>query len=272
VKLKREAALLKQAAIDSIIVAVDHFNRPLGAARLEATVIFAQRAFEMLLKAAILQRTGRIKDRYDDFTYAFERCLNIAVDGIGLLEDEERISLRALDQDRDAATHHILQTDEALLYIKLQGAVTIFANMLERAFGERLTDYLPARALPVSANPPASLEQALNTEVTAIRELVAPGKRQLAEAKARLRAVLNLDAAASGRTDPPTDRELNRAIRSLREGRDWKRVFPGVATLEIRTEQGGHTIPIVLKLSRNEGAPVRRARAGEESKRFSIGR
>ena len=264
-KLKREAALLKQAAIDSMIVAVDHFNRTIGPARLEASVIFAQRAFEMLLKAAILQETGRIRDKGEKYTYSFDKCLNIAVDGINVLDDEGRVALRALDTDRDAATHHLLAIDEPLLYIKMQSAVTIFSDLLNRAFDEQLTDHLPARVLPVSADPPDSLEGALASELTIVRELIAPGRRRLAEAKARLRAILNLDAAATGRTDPPTDQELNRAIRALRSGRDWKRVFPGVATLEIHTQPGPGTIPIALRLTRGQGPAVRLAQPEEEA-------
>ncbi len=139
--MRREAALLKQAAIDSLVVAIDRFNRTVGPARLEASVIFAKRAFEMLMKAAIKQKKGRIQDKDEKYTYSFEKCLNIAVDGIGILSDEQRIALRALDTDRDAATHHLLQSEEPLLYIKMQGAVTTFSEVLEKAFGETLCQF-----------------------------------------------------------------------------------------------------------------------------------
>lgn len=262
---KREAVLLEDAALDSIVLAVDHFNRAVGPARLEASIIFAQRALELLLKAAIYERTGKIRDRGSHYTYGFTKCLNIAADQLGILSPEERISLQALEADRDAATHHLIAADEPLLYIKVQSAVTIFGALLHRVFDESLTDYLPARALPVSAQPPTSLGEALDAELVAVTALLAPKKRQSVEAKARLRTLLNLEAAAWGRNEAPTEKELERAISAIREGRNWRQVFPGVATLELDTDPGDSQIPVAVRLTRADGAPVRRARHDEEA-------
>ena len=157
-KLKREAALLKQAAIDSIVVAVDHFNRAIGPARLEASVIFAQRAFEMLLKAAILQETGRIRDEGGE-RVSF-KCWDLAVDGINVWTTRggslSGLSTRTVMRQ----PAHLLAVDEPLLYIKMQSAVTLFADVLSRAFGERLTEHLPSRVLPVSAGTPRTHSKA----------------------------------------------------------------------------------------------------------------
>lgn len=262
---KREAVLLEDAALDSIVLAVDHFNRAVGPSRLEASIIFAQRSLELLLKAAICERTGKIRDKGSAYTYGFSKCLNIATDQLGILTPEERISLQALEADRDAATHHLLAAEEALLYIKIQSAVTVFGALLHRVFNEALTDYLPVRALPVSAEPPSSLAEALDAELVAVRALLAPRKRQSVEAKARLRTLLNLEAAAWARSEPPTEKELDRALSALREGRDWRQVFPGVATLELESEPGDSQIPVAVRLTRAQGAPVRRARREEEA-------
>jgi hypothetical protein len=262
---KREAVLLEQAALDSIVLAVDHFNRAVGPARLEASIIFAQRALELLLKAAIYEGTGKIRDKGSNYTYGFTKCLNIATDQLGILSPEERISLQALEGDRDAASHHVIEAGEPFLYIKLQSAVTIFGALLHRVFDESLTDHLPVRALPVSAQPPSSLAQALDAEVVSVTALLAPKKRQSAEAKARLRSLLNLEAAAWGRNEAPTEKELERAMSALREGRNWRQVFPGVATLEIDADPGDSQIPVAVRLTKAEGAPVRRARREEEA-------
>jgi hypothetical protein len=262
---KREAVLLQGAAVDSMVIAVDHFNRAVGPARLEASIIFAQRALELLLKAAIYERTGKIRDNDSKNTYGFGKCLNIATDQLQMLRPEERISLRALEADRDAATHHLIDANESLLYIKVQSAVTIFGSLLVRVFDEELTDHLPERALPVSAQPPVSLAEALDAELMAVQALVAPKKRQSVEAKARLRTLLNLEAAAWGRSDAPTEKELERALAAIRDGRDWREVFPGIATLELDPDPGDSQIPVAVRLTRSEGPPVRRAQAGEEA-------
>jgi hypothetical protein len=38
---KRESVMLRNAATDSLVLAVDHFNRAVGLARVEASLIFA---------------------------------------------------------------------------------------------------------------------------------------------------------------------------------------------------------------------------------------
>ncbi|MBA3841340.1 MAG: hypothetical protein H0X39_01750 [Actinobacteria bacterium] len=267
---KREAVLLQDAALDSIILAVDHFNRAVGPSRLEASIIFAQRALELLLKSAIYEQTGKIREKGEDYTYGFKKCLNVATDQLGILSLEERISLQALEADRDAATHHLIESDEPLLYIKVQSAVTIFGALLHRVFDEQLTDYLPMRALPVSAEPPSSLAEALDAEIVAVRALVAPKKRQGVQARARLRPLLNLEAAVWGRAERPTEKELDRAMAALREGRDWRVVFPGVATLELESDPGDSHIPVAIRLTRSEGPPVHRVQGGDDAEALAF--
>jgi hypothetical protein len=60
-------------------------------------------------------------------------------------------------------------------------------------------------------------------------------------------------------------KELERAQRSIREGKGWRSIFPGVATLEIESEAGKDRLPVTVRLTRGEGPAVRRARPGEEA-------
>ena len=53
--------MLKKAT-DSLILAIEHFNRPIDRGRVSAVLILLDHAFEMLLKAAILHRGGRIRE------------------------------------------------------------------------------------------------------------------------------------------------------------------------------------------------------------------
>jgi hypothetical protein len=55
--LKKETRLLKAKALSSLLLGVEHFNRPWDVGRTDAVLIFLDHSFEMLLKAAILQRT-----------------------------------------------------------------------------------------------------------------------------------------------------------------------------------------------------------------------
>jgi len=50
-RIKREAAELRKRAINSLVLAIELFNRPHDLGRSEAVLILLHHAFEMLLKA-----------------------------------------------------------------------------------------------------------------------------------------------------------------------------------------------------------------------------
>ncbi len=52
--MKKQARMLLDRAIDSLVLAVEHFNRPWDRGRREAVLILMDRSFELMLKAAIL--------------------------------------------------------------------------------------------------------------------------------------------------------------------------------------------------------------------------
>lgn len=56
--MKKETSILFNKALNSLILSVEHFNRPWDKGRTEAILIFLDHSFEMLLKAAILHRGG----------------------------------------------------------------------------------------------------------------------------------------------------------------------------------------------------------------------
>jgi hypothetical protein len=61
--MKKETKLLKQKALNSLTLCVDQFNRTSDTGRVEAVLHFPDHSFEMLLKASILHRGGKIRDR-----------------------------------------------------------------------------------------------------------------------------------------------------------------------------------------------------------------
>lgn len=95
----------------------------------------------------------------------------------------------------------------------------------------------------------------LDDEFALIRELVAPGSRRSADAKAHLRTIAILDIATTGSDEPPTDEALDQHLVELRAGRDWRDVFPGVAGLELSTTGSG--LNFSIRISKREGMPVR---------------
>jgi hypothetical protein len=63
--MRKEAKALHSKAVDSLVVAIDHFNRCWDRGRVEAVLILLDRAFELVLKAIIVHRGGQIREKSD---------------------------------------------------------------------------------------------------------------------------------------------------------------------------------------------------------------
>jgi hypothetical protein len=61
--MKRETRLLRDKALNSLVLSIEHFNRPWDNGRSDAVLILLDHSFEMLLKAALIHRGGKIRDR-----------------------------------------------------------------------------------------------------------------------------------------------------------------------------------------------------------------
>ena len=105
--------------------------------------------------------------------------------------------------------HHLLEMSEEALYLHAQATVTMFDDVLKRAFAESLGDYLPERVLPVSISPPKEMHLFMDKEFTGIRDLIAPGRHRRAEAKARIRPYLIMESALEGECRQPTDAQVS---------------------------------------------------------------
>jgi len=153
--MKREARLLLEKACDSLVLSIELFNRPYDRGRASTTLILLDHAFEMLMKAAILHRGGKIREPRAKETIGFDKCVRRSLtDGrIKFLEDEQALLLQTINGLRDAAQHHLLDISEAQLYLHLQSGVTLFRDLLHKVFGEELRTHRPERVLPVSTTP-----------------------------------------------------------------------------------------------------------------------
>ena len=154
--MTKEARLLKAKAINSLILSVDHFNRPWDVGRADAVLMFLDHAFEMLLKSAILVKGGKIRDRRQKMTIGFDACVRRALsDGDRrFITEEQALSLQTINGLRDAAQHHLLDISEGHLYLQAQAGVTLFRDILRDVFSEELVDSLPDRALPIATIAP----------------------------------------------------------------------------------------------------------------------
>ena len=254
--MKREVQLLLEKACDSLILSVELFNRPSDRGRISGTLIQLDHGFEMLMKAAILHRGGRIREPRAKQTIGFEACVGRSLsDGdIKYLNDEQALVLRTINGLRDAAQHYLLDISEGQLYIHVQSGVTLFRDILKSVFDQELVSQLPDRVLPVSTTPPLDLVTLFDSQIAEIKKLLGPGKRRHIEVKAKLRSLAILNSAICGESDQPSDKELRQLAEEMVAGKTWADLFKGVATVKIVADGSGPSLS--LRLSKNEGMPV----------------
>jgi hypothetical protein len=254
--MKREARLLHAKSLDSLFLALEYFNRPSDRGRVEAVLIFLDRAFELFLKAAILHSGGRIREPSEKHTIGFEKCVRKCVSdaGVRFLEDEEALTIQMINSLRDAAQHYLLDVSEQELYLFSQAGVTLYGDIQERVFTLKLSEQLPARVLPVTTSPPQSLAAMVTSEITEVRKLLRPGRRKRLEAKTRLRSLAIIEASLGGERTQPTDTDLDRLLTSIGTGLPWQKIFPGVASLNLTTQGTG--LAVSLRITKNDGDPV----------------
>ena len=251
-RLRRETIRFKRQALDSLVLAIEFFNRPHQTSRTEAVLFFLQHAFEMLLKAAIYQSRGRLHEPRSPMTYRFDKCLAIARSDLGILTQDMCNTLSILDGQRDCAMHHLLEMSEEALYLHTQAAVTMFDDVLKQAFTECLGDCLPNRVLPVSTSPPKEMHLFMDKEFTEIRDLIAPDKHRRAEAKARIRPYLIMESALDGECKQPSDAQVSRVIKRMKNSDGWQVIFPGVATLRLDTT--GYGLSCSIRMTKQDDA------------------
>ncbi|GAA2073596.1 hypothetical protein GCM10009840_03610 [Pseudolysinimonas kribbensis] len=267
VRMRRQAAMYLESAIESLVLAIELFNRPSPIARDHAVPMLLGHSFEMLLKSIIFQARRTVRDRGDELTYSLARCIGIAADDLQIISKDERALIAALKQDRDCATHDSISMSEQLLWVHMRSGISVIRRLLRDELQLDLTDLLPGRVIPVSTEPPHELHALVEDELATIAALLAPGTRKGPEARARLRPLLSLDGAATGRVDPPTEAEVARAEAALRARTEWTRVLPGLATLSVTpVAPDGDAQEVILRVGRGaEAIPVRKARRDEEA-------
>lgn len=255
--MRKEVKLLRRKALSSLTLSVDQFNRLSDVGRTDSVLMLLDHSFEMLLKASILHRGGRIRDPGERNTIGFDSCVRRALsDGaIKFLSEEQALTLQSINGLRDAAQHHIVDLSEGHLYLHAQAGLTLFRDILTDVFHEELRDLLPSRTLPVSTVAPVDPITLFTEEMEEVRRLLGPRRRRNTEAAARLRPLAILDGTMRGEKLQPGEGELGRLGRRVVAGEAFDDVFPGIAAVDFTTSGSGPTIS--LRLTKREGIPVR---------------
>lgn len=256
------------AAVESLTLAIELFNRPSPLGREHATVMMAAHAFEMLLKAVVYEERKKVGFKSGDRSFGLGKCIDIAMSGLGVIDAGDCVVLRTLREERNDATHDFITISDDVLWLQLRSAVTIFRKVLLGLTGQDLSELMPGRVLPVSATPPTDVALVVGKEVEQIMELLTPSKRRGAEARARLLPIMALDRAARGLEGSPSETEIKTVMDDLKARKGWKLVFPGVVGLRVADGSGSSDLvqEISLKIDCKRGdLAVRLACEGENA-------
>lgn len=265
-RLRREARLLKGESVASFKRMARTFNDYEDEGRHTAVLLSMQHAFEQLLKAGLRQRRVPVFDAQSGRSIGFKKCVNLARQHLGLSEEDAGL-LRAVNALRDEAQHWVADVPEGLLYAHCRGAVTLFDTLLHDVFDERLAHCLPERVLPISTEPPRDVQLLIDEEYRQVRQLLQPGRRRRAEARARIRTLLALEGHV--REEPEvSERDVDRAERGVRGGRERGQVFPSLDALG--TQVTGEGLQVSVRFVHRGGTPVTHVSADDDVEAAAI--
>ena len=254
--MKREVNILLNKAIDSLILSVELFNRPFDRGRTHSVLILLDHAFEMLLKASLINNGIKIYDKKTKQTIGFDKCVRKALGGgeTHFLTEEQALTLQTINGMRDAEQHHYVEISEELLYTHVQAGVTLFRDILKDVFDKDLTEYMPKRVLPISTVSPQDIEALFDSEIEEIKKILSGRNRKKSYALAKLKSLQIVEKSLQGEKTPVTDTDIKKTAERLEGGEDWKYVFPGVASM--RTDYSKEGVLINLRFTKKEGIPI----------------
>jgi hypothetical protein len=256
VRHRREAALLLSKAQASMRRMARIFNDLDEDGRKTSVLLHLQHAFEMLLKAGLVQEGQAVFEKRMGRSIGFETCVNRSREHLNVTGEEAGL-LKAIDALRDEAQHWLTDVPEAILYAHCRGAITLYDRILEQTFQQRLADSLPSRVLPLSTEPPRDIQMLIDDQYSQVQSLLQPGKRRGAEARAGIRTLLALEAhVALEEDDGPrvSEKDVDRVELAVRDAQDRDQVFPRLKTLG--TEVTGEGIEVKVRFVKSGGMPV----------------
>lgn len=251
--MKKEAKLLLEKAIDSLILSIEYFNRPWDKGRIETVLILLDHSFELLLKAAILHKGGKIRKKRENQTIGFDECIRTAISS-KIITEEQALTLQTINSLRDAAQHYIVELSEQHLYLQSQAGLTLFRDILKEIFQKDIAKELPKRVLPLSTTPPQDIAALFENEVEEIRKLLLPKTRRKVEVIVKLRGLAIFDGAIRGEKLQPSQSYLNKLADQVKQNKNWQEIFPGAASVNLTSDGTGYNLS--LRITKKEGIPV----------------
>lgn len=140
---------LKQKSIDSFLLCIEIFNKPTIDYRLEGCVFFLCNAWELMLKAKMLNDGMSIYYPKTARTLSLSDC---AAKVMTNKKDPIRVNLNIIISLRNTATHDIIPEFELLYLPYLTYCVKAYSNKLYSYLGVNISDYIKGDFLALFAN------------------------------------------------------------------------------------------------------------------------
>lgn len=254
--MRRDAKILLAKATSSLTISIELFNRPHDIGRVHCVVMLLDHSFEMLIKAALIQKGCHITDKKTGLLLSLNKCLRIALgDGrLKFLQKEQVLAIQAINRIRDAQQHSYIDISEDQLFFYVELGFTTFREILKSAFNQDLYSYLPQRVLPISTTPFLSLHALYQNEIEEIKKLIKAGSRKKSLALSKLKALEVLERAIKGEDSPLTEQELKRKIKIFGPDQNIETLFPNVSSIEVIPDDSSPSIS--LRFSNKEGIPI----------------
>jgi hypothetical protein len=261
--MKAAARELHRKSLASMRSAMTSFNSPHDDGRATAVLLHLQHAFEMMLKAVLVQGGKNVFDKDTGRSIGFDKAVALSqqLPGVKVTEPEAG-TLRAIDALRDDEQHWYTEVPEGLLYLHARAAVTLFDDLLYRGFKQRLADHLPVRVLPISTEIPQDFQSLVDSEYAEIAKLLKPGRRRRDTARARIRALLAMEAH-TGADAKVSNSDVNRVEKGVKAGKSRSELLPNLSS--VGADITGEGLTVQVRFSKTEGMPVRYASDNEEA-------
>ena len=195
-------AVQRDPALARFVLAVPDIQRALTDGALDVPRL--DRAFELLMKATILHKGGKIRGKGEKETIGHDKCVRVCLtdEKAKCLTKEQALTIQIVNSLRDAAQHYMLEVSEHQLYLYAQAGVTLYSDLLVTVFKWNIREHVPERVLPVCTATPKDIQSLVKAEFDDIKALVGPKSRKMLQARSRVRALAVIESSGQRRANP----------------------------------------------------------------------
>ncbi|WP_237223943.1 DUF3644 domain-containing protein [Rothia nasisuis] len=150
-KIQLNTKLLEKS-MEAFTLAIELYNKPTIKYRAEGCALFLCNAWELMLKAYLINRDGNASIYYSDArdrTISLEDCLRRVFTND---KDPLRINMKRIIDFRNTSTHFVTKEYELIYGPLFQSCVMNFSSKILELHGVNTNDYLPDSYLALSVN------------------------------------------------------------------------------------------------------------------------